>query len=189
MQGMASSIGISRRGYILRPYIVVLPDDGLEHAARMLSAATARGGRDPEGLSEWTFAVVRFPGHTRFGVSLSGNGWEHLCRQLANEIGIDWRVWFTPGGNQPDGPVPDTCTIANGKGRGLVTWSDGFILMEEEPVPDEFVRLAGVYGNGFDAAERGGTDLRLPSTRNRDLEPDELGVARGYLDHPTGPDG
>jgi hypothetical protein len=104
-----------------------------------------------------------------------------LCRQLASEIGIDWRVWFTPGGNQPDGPVPDTCTIANGKGRGLVTWSDGIIVMEEEPVPDEFMALADRYGNSFSVARERGWELTLPTTRNRELEPDELTTERTYL--------
>jgi hypothetical protein len=181
VQGMASHIGISRRGKTLRPYILLLPDDGLEHAAKALADATALGPNHPESLSEWTFAVVRLRGRTRVGVSLRGPDVERISRRLTTELGVDWRFWFATGGNEPDGPTPDTCTIATGKGHPLATWRDGLILMEEEPVPDEFLSLADRYGNGFAVARERGWKLTLPTTRNRDLEADELATPRNYL--------
>jgi hypothetical protein len=183
VQGMASHIGFTRRGKTLRPYIVVVPDEGLDHAAHLAATALERSPDDPAGLTNWAFAAVRFPGRTRFGIRLRGHGWEQVTDQLDAEVGIEWRFWFVPGGSTPTGGVtPDTCTIADGKGTPLVTWRDGLILMEDEPVPDQLLALADEHGNGFDVARELGWDLTLPTTRNRDLEPDELATPRGYLD-------
>jgi hypothetical protein len=186
LQGMASHIGFTRRGLTLSPYILVVPDDALEQAARTLAEAVHAPSSHPEHLDAWAFAVVRLAGRTRFGVRLRGPGVTTLSNRLAAEVGVDWRFWFDHGGNTPTGVRPDTCTIASGDGTPLVTWRDGVILLEEEPVSDEFLALADRYGNGFAVARQLGWELRLPSDQNRTLAPDELAVARTYLDQPDG---
>lgn len=171
-QGAMSRFGMSVGGCVKSGTVAVIPADQLDAAAALAAGLLRADPSTPDGINEWSPALVREPGRTRLAIRFDG-GDDEVRNRFAAELDVEWFIKFPvrhahSGANQQW----DLCEVSRPDDT-VVKRSPGLIHLDNEPVPTRLLEIAEAHGNGLQRVRDRGPAVAAPTESWRPLFPDE----------------
>lgn len=167
-----SRFGMQVRGLVTGGTVLVIPADQVTTAMRIAADLTVLHDTDPtQGVTEWSVALIREPGHTRPTVGFDQLP-EAARQRLNRELDIEWIITFAEGDMNA---THDLFQVTTPDGEHVATRS-GQIHHDHEQLPHQLIEMAHAAGvsppptpSSTDAPA-----ILVEHRSYRPLEPDEL---------------